>query len=200
MKIFTPLYERALEYSAKPRAPLVLAVLSFVEAIIFPVPPEAMIAPMTLANPRRGLHYATISLACALVGGSLAYLLGHYAWDLVSPLFAKIGWLPKIEALVDTMREELADPWRVFVLLVLAGFTPVPLKVFTWAAGILGVAFVPFIAGMAVGRGKRVYLVAGAIMLGGEKAERALHRWIEPIGWVVLALLAVAFVVWKFWF
>jgi uncharacterized membrane protein YdjX (TVP38/TMEM64 family) len=98
------------------------------------------------------------------------------------------------------MRDELKDPWHVFWILVLAGFTPVPLKVFTWAAGILGVAFVPFILGMAVGRGKRVFLVAGAIMLGGERAERALHRWIEPIGWGILAVLVIALAVWKLWF
>ena len=200
MKIFTPLYERALEWSAKPRAPLVLAIRSFVEAIIFPVPPEAMIAPMTLARPKRGLAYASLSLVFSLIGGALAYLLGHYAFDLVSPLFAKIGLLPKIESLVASMRDELTDPWRVFWILVLAGFTPVPLKVFTWASGILGVAFVPFIAGMAVGRGKRVFVVAGAIMIGGERAEKALHRWIEPIGWAVLAIVVVAFVVWKVWF
>lgn len=200
MRIFAPLYERALALSARPHAPHVLAALSFVEAVIFPVPPEVMIAPMTLAKPRRGLHYAALSLAFSLLGGALGYLLGRYAFDFVSPLLAKIGWLPKIESVVASMRDELADPWRVFILLVLAGFTPVPLKVVTWASGIIGVAFVPFLAGLAVGRGKRVFLLAGALMLGGERAEQAIHRWIEPIGWAVLALLVVAFVVWKLWF
>ena len=64
------------------------------------------------------------------------------------------------------------------------------MKFFTWAAGIVGVPLLPFLASMAIGRGKRVYLVALAIRLGGERAEAALRRYIEPIGWGALVLLA----------
>lgn len=73
------------------------------------------------------------------------------------------------------------------------------LKIFTWASGVVGVPILPFIASMLVGRGKRVYLVAGAIRLGGARAEAALHRWIEPLGWVAMAVLAVVagWLVWK---
>ena len=63
---------------------------------------------------------------------------------------------------------------------------------FTWASGIVGVPFLPFMASMAIGRGKRLYLVAIAIRLGGERAEKALHKYIEPIGWGALVLLAAA--------
>ena len=91
------------------------------------------------------------------------------------------------------MREITAQsPWKAFWLLVIAGFTPIPLKIFTWASGIVGVPFLPFMASMAIGRGKRLYLVAIAIRLGGERAEKALHKYIEPIGWGALVLLAAA--------
>jgi membrane protein DedA with SNARE-associated domain len=94
---------------------------------------------------------------------------------------------------VAHLREITAQsPWKAFWLLVLAGFTPIPLKIFTWASGIVGVPMLPFLASMLVGRGKRVFLVAAAIRLGGERAERVLHRWIEHLGWGVLALLAAA--------
>jgi membrane protein DedA with SNARE-associated domain len=66
------------------------------------------------------------------------------------------------------------------------------MKVFTWASGVVGVPWIPYLAAMAIGRGKRVYLVAIAIRLGGERAERALHRYIEPIGWAASAILLVA--------
>lgn len=72
---------------------------------------------------------------------------------------------------------------------------PIPLKVSTWACGIVGIPLLPFIAGMAIGRGKRVFLVAGVIRLGGERAERALHKHIETAGWVIVALI-VALLVW----
>jgi membrane protein DedA with SNARE-associated domain len=72
---------------------------------------------------------------------------------------------------------------------VLGGFMPIPMKVFTWASGIVGVPWLPYLASMAVGRGKRVFLVALAIRLGGERAERALHKYIEPVGWAVVVLV-----------
>jgi membrane protein YqaA with SNARE-associated domain len=191
MKLFGPLYDRALLWSRHPKAPALLAGLSFAEAIVFPVMPEVMLAPMCLAQPRRGFWFATLSLAGSLVGAVIGYLLGHYAFELVRPLLADLGWLARIDAQVASLREVLAQsPWKAFWLLVIAGFTPIPLKIFTWASGIVGVPMLPFLTSMFVGRGKRVFLVALAIRFGGERAEKALHRYIEPIGWSALALLA----------
>jgi len=190
MKLFAPLYERTLELARHRRAPSLLTGLSFIEAIFFPVMPEVMLAPMCLSQPRRGFWFATLSLAGSLAGALVGYLLGHYAYELVRPLLAALGWIDRIDAEVAALREVVAhSPWKAFWLLVLAGFSPIPLKIFTWASGVVGVPLLPFVASMAVGRGKRVYLVALAIRLGGERAERTLHRYIEPVGWAALALL-----------
>ena len=191
MKLFGPLYERALVWARHPKAPALLGGLSFAEAIVFPLPPEVMLAPMCLSQPKRGFWFATISLAGSLLGAVIGYLLGHYAYELVKPMLESLGWLAKIDAQVVHLREVTAEsPWNAFWLLVIAGFTPIPLKIFTWASGIVGVPMLPFLASMFIGRGKRVFLVALAIRLGGERAEKALHRYIEPVGWAVLALLA----------
>lgn len=199
MKLFRPLYERALVWAAHPFAERYLALLSFVEAIIFPVAPEIMLAPMVLAKPRSWARYATISLVCSLLGALVGYALGHYAFDALRPLLAEIGWLPRIDALVAQLKQDVAlHPWTAFWTLVLAGFTPVPLKIFTWASGIVGIPLPAFVASMFVGRGKRVYLLAGLIRLGGKRAEEALHRWIEWIGWAVLALIAGLFIYFRF--
>lgn len=199
MKIFGPLYERAIAWSRHRRAPTFLTGLSFAEAIVFPVPPEVMLAPMSLAQPRRALWFATLSLVGSLAGALVGYMLGHFAFAAVQPLIEWLGWTQKIDAQVSHLREVVAEsPWRAFWLLVLAGFTPIPLKIFTWASGIVGIPLLPFLASMLVGRGKRVYLVAGAIRLGGPRAEAALRRWIEPLGWVAMAILALL-VVWVLW-
>ena len=191
MKLFGPLYERALTWARHPNAPALLTGLSFAEAIVFPVMPEVMLAPMCLSQPKRGFWFASLSLAGSLAGAVVGYLLGHYAYELVRPLLENLGWLERIDAQVASLREITAlSPWKAFWLLVIAGFTPIPLKIFTWASGIVGVPMLPFLAAMFVGRGKRVFLVALAIRLGGERAEKALHRYIEPIGWSALALLA----------
>lgn len=192
MKLFGPMYERALVWARHPRAPALLTGLSFAEAVVFPVPPEVMLAPMCLSQPKRGFWFALLSLLGSLAGAVIGYLLGHYAYELIKPLFEALGWIGKIDAQVTYLREIAAQsPWKAFWILVIAGFTPIPLKFFTWAAGIVGVPMLPFLASMVVGRGKRVFLVAAAIRVGGLRAETALRRYIEPIGWGATALLVV---------
>jgi membrane protein YqaA with SNARE-associated domain len=199
LKVFAPLYERALRWARHRNAPALLGVLSFVEAVFFPVMPEVMLAPMALSRPQRAFRYATISLACSLAGALVGYALGHYAYELVKPLFARLGWAGHIEEQVAYLRDiAIESPWKAFWILVLAGFAPIPLKFFTWASGIVGVPLLPFMASMFIGRGKRVYLLAAAIKLGGVRAEAALHRWIEPVGWIALSLLLAA-VAWLGW-
>ncbi|MCE5232637.1 MAG: YqaA family protein [Mizugakiibacter sp.] len=199
MRLFKPLYEMAMRWAVHPRAEPYLGGLSFVEAFIFPVAPELMLAPMTLAKPLRAWRYATISLAGSLLGALIGYALGHYAFDAVKPLFADLGWLPAIETWVGRLRADAAaHPWGVFLTLVLAGFVPVPLKIFTWASGIVGVPLLPFIASMAVGRGKRVYLLAALLRYGGRRAEQLLHQHIEWLGWAVLGALGLLGA-WWFW-
>jgi len=196
MKLFKPLYEFALRWAAHPEAEYFLAGLSFVEAFIFPVAPEVMIAPMTLAKPRNWARYATISLCGSIAGAFVGYALGHFAFHLIQPLFERLGWMPTLNEFVSKLRAE--SPWRIFLLLVAAGFVPIPLKIFTWASGLVGVPIPAFVAGMIVGRGKRVYLISGVIRLGGERAEHVIHRWIEWIGWALIALIILLILYFKY--
>jgi membrane protein YqaA with SNARE-associated domain len=189
MRLFKPLYEFALRWAAHPRAEYYLVGLSFVEAFIFPIAPEVMLAPMTLAKPARWARYATISLCGSILGAFVGYALGHYAFHFVRPLFEHLGWLPTLDELIDQLHTY--SGWKVFWMLVLGGFLPIPLKIFTWASGIVGVPIPAFIAGMIVGRGKRVYALCGLIRLGGERTEHTIHRWIEWIGWVLIALIVL---------
>jgi membrane protein YqaA with SNARE-associated domain len=190
MRLFKPLYEFALRWAKHRHAEYFLAGLSFVEAFIFPVAPEIMLAPMTLGKPRLWARFATISLGGSILGSFVGYGLGHFAFDLMRPFLANIGWLPSIDSLVLQLRTDMHEhAWKAFWLLVLAGFLPIPLKLFTWASGIVGVPLPAFVAGMLIGRGKRVYLLCGLIRLGGERVEQALHRWIEWIGWGAAVVL-----------
>jgi membrane protein YqaA with SNARE-associated domain len=198
MKLFRPLYEKALEWAAKPRADVGLAGLSFVEAFAFPVAPEIMLAPMTLAKPRKWWWFAALSLFFSLLGSLVGYALGHYAFDALKPLLARLGWLPHLESLVKTLGADAqSHPWQAFWLLVAAGFVPIPMKVASWACGIVGMPMLPFLGGIAIGRGKRVLLVTGMIRLGGTRAEQALHKHIETAGWAIVALVvALALYFW----
>ena len=191
MKIFQPLFERAIVWARHKHAPALLTFLSFIEAIFFPVPPELMLAPMCVAQPRRGFYFASLSLLGSMVGMFIGYAIGFYAIELAMPFIEKMGYAAQF----DSIKQEAAA--NGFWLLLIAGFTPVPFKIFTLASGAVGMPLLPFFFGGAIGRGKRVFLVAGAIRLGGEKAEATLRRHIEPVGWGASVLL-VGLVAWMF--
>ena len=193
MPLFRPWYEKALAWSRHPKAPWLLTGLRFIEAIFFPIPPEVMLAPMSLAQPKRAFRFAALSLAGSMAGMFIGYALGYFALEAAMPLVEKLGYAEQFE----TIKTQAAE--NGFWLLLVAGFTPIPFKVFTIASGAVGMPLLPFFFGALIGRGKRVFLVAAAIRLGGERAERALHRHIEPVGWVALAVLAglVAWLVMK---
>jgi membrane protein YqaA with SNARE-associated domain len=200
MKLFGPLYERALVWARSPHAQPLLAGLSFIEAFIFPIAPEVMLAPMCLSQPRRGFRFASLSLAGSLLGSLVGYALGHYAYEAVRPLLS-LDMQQTIGARVDTLRTDMQQHWWAMLgALLVAALQPViPMKLVTWAAGIVGVPILPFLACVAIGRDKRVFLIAAAIRIGGERAEAALRRYIEPVGWVALALIAaaIAYLVWR---
>jgi membrane protein YqaA with SNARE-associated domain len=198
MRLFGPLYERALAWSAKPRAEWYLAGLSFIEAFIFPIPPEVMLAPMALAKPHKAFRYAHVSLLFSLLGSLVGYALGHYAFQALSPLLADLHLLAPIQQGVDSLRQEMNTHWwSLMLVLILAALQPVvPMKFVTWASGIVGVPVLPFLGCVALGRGKRVWLLALLIWLFGERAEHLLHKYIEWIGWIVLVLLGLLLAWW----
>ena len=190
MKLFGPMYERTIALARHPRAPAYLVFLSFIEAIIFPIMPEVMLVPMSVAKPRRAFWFATLSLFGSMVGAMVGYYLGHFAFEALKPMFAAIGMLQGIESGIDVVQAKMEEsPWAVFTFLVLGGFMPIPMKVFTWASGIVGVPLLPYFASMLIGRGKRVYLLALVIRAGGDRAEAMLRRYIEPVGWVATVLV-----------
>ena len=200
MRLFGPLYARALTWARDPRALYYLCGLSFVEAFIFPIMPEVMLAPMMLGKRHKAFFYANISLLFSLLGSLVGYALGHWAFHALSPLLDSLHLLAPIEKGVDNLRMQMNEHWLgLLVVLALAALQPVvPMKFVTWAAGIVGVPVIPFLVCMAVGRGKRVWLLALLIRIFGERAERILHKHIERIGWAALVILA-ALLVWWIW-
>lgn len=194
MVVFGALYQRAIGWSRHRHAPAWLWFISFIEAIFFPVPPEVMLAPMTLAQPKSWFRYASLSLLGSTMGAFIGYAIGMFAMQLIEPHLVSLGMGDAFNNARSSLQE------HGFWIMLVGGFTPVPFKLFTIAAGTVAMPLLPFLAAVLIGRGKRVYLVAGVIRVGGERAERALHRYIEPVGWTALVLLVVGIIalfVWK---
>lgn len=200
MRLFGKLYACALTWARHPYAVRYLCALSFVEAFIFPVMPEVMLAPMMLGKRHKAFFYANISLAFSLLGALVGYMLGHWAFEALKPLLGALHLLAPIAQGVQSLRMQMAQHrWGLFGVLILAALQPVvPMKFVTWASGIVGVPVLPFLGCVALGRGKRVWLLALLIRLFGERAEYILHKYIEWIGWAVLVLLG-ALLAWWFW-
>jgi membrane protein YqaA with SNARE-associated domain len=188
VKIFSALYERTMRWARHPHAPRYLFGLSFAESSFFPIPPDVMLAPMALAHTERAWRFALLTTVASVLGGIAGYLIGHYLFEFVEPLIRSAGYWPKYEAAQEWF--ELWGFWAVF----LAGFSPIPYKVFTIAAGAIGMALLPFVLASVIGRGVRFYLVAGLMVWGGEPMERRLRAYVDRIGWVLAVLAVLAYV------
>ena len=189
--MFLKLYDRVIALSAHRRAPALLATLSFTESSFFPVPPDVMLMPMCLARPKKSWSYAAICTLFSVLGGMAGYLIGKLAFAWIEP------WLMESHyAGTFTSAVEAFETWGFWYIL-LAGFTPIPYKVFTISAGVVGMPWLAFIGGSVVGRGGRFFLVATLIRLGGEKLAAHLRKYIDLIGWVVIVLAVLVFVIIK---
>ncbi len=192
MRLFGPLYDRCLVWSRHRHAPRYLAAMSAAESVVFPIPPDVMLAPMALAKPAAWWRYALVCTLASVAGGLLGYAIGAFALDLVWPWIVQMGWEPAFLEVQALFRR------HGFVFVFIAAFTPIPYKVFTVASGALGIALLPFILGSLVGRGARFFLVAGLIAWGGARLEGLLRRYIEILGWASIALVAMA-LIWMEW-
>lgn len=191
MKIFSWLYARALQWSRHRHATWYLGGLSFAESSFFPIPPDVILAPMCLAEPKRAWWFATLTTITSVAGGALGYLIGYFAFDLIEPWIAGGKYWQAYQAAVAWFGE-----WGFWAVLI-AGFSPIPYKAFTISAGVLSMSFLPFIIASAVGRGARFFLVAGLIRWGGSRMEGMIKDYIDRIGWVTVLLL-VLFVAYRY--
>jgi membrane protein YqaA with SNARE-associated domain len=191
MKFFSRLYERVMRWAVHRHAPWFLAGLSFAESSFFPVPPDVMLAPMSLANTKKAWGFAAIATAGSVVGGIVGYLIGSFAFEVISPWIESAGYGDKYQMAVAWFEE-----WGVWTILI-AGFSPIPYKVFTIASGVIAMAFLPFVLASFVGRGARFFLVAGLMVWGGERMEQHLRRYIDILGWLIVGLVIVAYIIYR---
>ncbi|MGH8221360.1 MAG: YqaA family protein [Woeseiaceae bacterium] len=182
MRLFEPLYQRVLGWSAHPHAERYLGALSFAESSFFPIPPDVMLAPMCLADRGKAWRYAWTTTVMSVLGGIAGYAIGYFIIELIEPWLASTGLL---EGYLR-VRAWFAD-WGVWAVFV-AGFSPIPYKLFTIAAGATVLNLPGFIIASAIGRGARFFLVAGLIVAGGERMAGGLRRYVERIGWAVVFL------------
>ena len=175
------LYDWVLRLAAGKHATTSLAVVSFAESSVFPVPPDVMLAPMVFAKPEKAYFYAAVCSIASVLGGILGYAIGYFLTPVGKAILSVTGNEGGLEEMMHWY-----DQWGVWVILG-KGLTPIPFKLVTIASGVLQYAFVPFLIACVVTRSARFFVVAALIKKFGPQ--------IQPVIEKRLALFTVLFLV-----
>jgi membrane protein YqaA with SNARE-associated domain len=185
------LYDWCIAAADKPYATWLMGAVSFVESSFFPVPPDAMLIPMSLARPDKAWFYATVCTATSVAGGVLGYLIGAMLYDSVGLWLMQLyGYGNKVEA----FREAYAQ-WGSWIILI-KGLTPIPYKIVTIASGFAGFNLLLFVLLSIVARGMRFYAEAFLLNRYGKEAraiiEERLGFWATTAAVVLVAGIIAA--------
>ena len=190
--IIRRMYKWVIGWAEKPSAEKALAGLSFAESSFFPIPPDPLLIAMVVSNPKKWFRHATVTTASSVIGGSFGYLIGFAAITAALPVIESTGYMDAYDTAVRWFAE------YGIVAVLIAGFTPVPYKIFTIAAGAAHMFFPFFIIGSIVGRGGRFYLVAFLMHHFGRRYKDKIEKYIDVLGLVFIILVVLGFVAIKY--
>lgn len=193
MKLFRKLYDWVLHWAATPYALPALFIVSFIESSFFPIPPDVLLIAMTVAVPRQWLRYAGACSVASVLGGMFGYLIGWQFMDVVGSRIVEFYHLQaKFEQIGVLYNEH--QGWAVAA----AGFTPLPYKIFTLAAGAFEINFPTFVLASALSRSARFFLVALMIYKFGPTIKNWIEKYFNIFTIVFFVLLVLGFYLMKF--
>jgi len=189
------LYSWVLHWAETPYGSWALFLLAFCESSFFPIPPDILLIALAVSIPKKSFKYALICTAGSLIGGCLGYLIG---WQFMITVGEKIiqfyGLTHKMQYIRDMYMQY--DAWAIGI----AGFTPIPYKVFTISAGAFGINFTVFVIASAVSRALRFFLVGWLIYIFGPKIKTFIEKYFNILAITFVVLLAAGFAIIKFLF
>ncbi len=189
------LYSWVLHWAETPYGSWALFLLALSESSFFPVPPDVLLIALAVSIPKKSFKYALICTAGSLIGGCLGYLIG---WQFMVTVGEKIiqfyGLTHKMQYIKDLYMQY--DAWAIGI----AGFTPIPYKVFTISAGAFDINFTVFVITSAISRAARFFLVAWLIYLFGPKIKTLIDKYFNILAITFVVLLIAGFVIIKTFF
>lgn len=188
------LYHWVMSWSETPYGTPALAVMSFAESSVFPLPPDILQIALSVSRPRRSFFYAAVSAVASVAGAVLGWWIGYALWSASSGFFFEY-----VPGFSQEHFDHVGALYREYSFLAICGaaFTPIPFKIFTIAAGVFSdyISLGMLLLGSAIGRTARFMLVAVCIYFFGESARKLLERHFEAITLGLFALLIGGFVV-----
>ena len=184
---------RAKENAIKPVADKVLAFISLIESIIFPIPVDPLLAGLTLAAPQKAFRFALVCTAGSVVGGVIGWLLGFFMGPSIESIFLQIPWFTeeKFSAVQNAYKE------NGMLLIFLGAFTPLPYKIITITSGVASINIFVFILMSIVGRGIRFFIVAYLVKFFGKPALLLLQKHLVFAS-SILGIVIIIFSVYMF--
>ncbi|MDI1241378.1 MAG: DedA family protein [bacterium] len=180
-------------YAEKPYAEWALFVIAFAESSFFPIPPDVLLIAMAVVIPKKAFRYALICSVGSVLGGVFGYFIGYVFFEAIGqPILHLYGAMGHYEN-VRQLYEEHA-----FWAILAAGFTPIPYKVFTIAAGAFEVSLTTLIVASIIGRSGRFFLVGGLFYFFGAPIKRFIDKYFEILTVAFLVLFVAGFVVIRF--
>ncbi len=187
------LYDWILHWADRPAGAWALFVLAFCESSFFPIPPDVLLIALAVGAPKKAFKFALICSAGSVVGGCVGYLIGWQFMDIIGDkIIAFYGLTDKVDYIASLFRTY--DAWAVSI----AGFTPIPYKLFTLSAGAFGVSFPVFVISSAASRTLRFVLVGGLIYWFGPKIQTVIDRYFNIVVTAFTVLLIAGFAAIKF--
>ncbi len=187
------LYHWVLHWAYTPYGTWALILDAFAESSFFPVPPDALLIALSLSRPKKAIWYALLCSVASILGGVLGYLIGLWFMDIIGmPILEAYGFVDKFEQVAQLYNKYSG------IAVAIAGFTPIPYKVFTIAAGACRISFLIFIVASILSRSARFFLVAGMMAIFGEKVKTYIDKYFNLLTLIFGVLLLLGFVAVKF--
>ena len=188
--IFRRLYDWVLHWAETPYGALALFLLALSESSFFPIPPDVLLIVLSIGAPKKSFKFALICSIGSVVGGCIGYVIG---WQFMSGIGDRIIAFYGLGEKFDYIRElyRTYDAWAIGI----AGFTPIPYKVFTISAGAFNINIWVFIAASVVSRSARFFLVGGLIYFFGPKIQSFIDKYFNLLVVAFTVLLIAGFVI-----
>ena len=199
--MFKRFYDKSIELASNKRSNLYLGIVSFVESSFFPIPPDVMIVPMVISKKYDFIKIFLIATIFSVMGGMFGYLIGAFFFEFSTSIMNFYGYEDKLFNIKENLNN--SDGFYAWLgIIFLAGFTPLPYKVFTLASGLIGFNFFIFVLISLVSRGLRFFIVSYlSYKLGDLFNELMINhgsKWFTIIGIIIVTIAIIFYIVFNF--
>ena len=199
--MFKNLYKKCLDLAGHKSSKYYLAIVSFVESSFFPIPPDVMIIPMVISKKTDFKKIFLITTVFSVLGGMLGYIIGAFFFEFGANIMNFYGYEDKLYNIKESLISN--DGFYAWLgILFLAGFTPLPYKVFTIASGLIGFNFLIFVLISLISRGLRFFIVSYLSYKFGELFSEFMDKhgskWFTIIGILIVIVGLVVYLILKF--